>query len=129
MDDDDFLKAFRRCDLTEFHHRDHLRLTWLTVTRWGGDAAPNMIRDGIQGFARHHGQSAKYHDTITRFWVALIRHMVEQRSSGDSFDSFLAAFPMLLDKSLPLRHWTRDTLFSDAARAGWVPPDVAPMPE
>jgi hypothetical protein len=27
-----------------------------------------------------------------------------------------------------LAHWTRDRLFGVAARRGWVPPDLAPLP-
>eukprot|EP01040_Poterioochromonas_malhamensis_P025285 gene25284-biopygen9863 len=32
------------------------------------------------------------------------------------------------DKDWPLRHWRRDTLFSVAARRGWVAPDLEPLP-
>jgi len=32
------------------------------------------------------------------------------------------------DKDWPLHHWRRDTLFSVAARRGWVAPDLEPLP-
>jgi hypothetical protein len=68
MTDDEFLTAFHACTLSEFHHRDHLRLTWLVVTRTGVESAPTLISEGIQRFTAHHGQTDKYHETMTQFW-------------------------------------------------------------
>lgn len=36
--------------------------------------------------------------------------------------------PMLLDKSLPRRHWSRTAMFGPEGRAGWVEPDLQPFP-
>lgn len=128
MTDDEFLAAFAACTLGSFHHRDHLRLTFLSVTRKGETEAVDDIRVGIQHFATHHGQAAKYHDTMTRFWVRLVAHMVAYRPDVTSFDAFLDAFPMVLDTSLPTRHWSEANLFSPLARAQWVEPDLLAMP-
>lgn len=128
MTDEEFLAAFHDCSLTEFHHRDHVRLTWLVVTRTGVETAAATVSDGIRRFAAHHGQTAKYHETMTQFWVSLVAHHVQAYPSAGSFDGFIAKFPMLLDKSLPFRHWERETLLADEARAGWVEPDRVPMP-
>jgi hypothetical protein len=43
---------------------------------------------------------------------------VEAYPNAGSFDGFMARFPMLLDKSLPFKHWQRETLLADDARAG-----------
>ena len=41
---------------------------------------------------------------------------------------FLGAFPMLLDKELFLRHWSRPTMFTPEARAAWRDPDLVALP-
>ena len=48
--------------------------------------------------------------------------------SGGSFDDLLAAHPRLLDTDSLLAHYSRDVLFSEPARAGWVGPDRHPIP-
>jgi hypothetical protein len=130
MTDDDFLQAFARATLGnhEFRHRDHLRLAWLQIRRLGPDDATRAVAAGIRHFAAAHGATDKYHETMTRFWVRIVAHHVEARPEIDDFDRFLEVFPLLLDKGLPFRHWTRETMLGPAARAGWVEPDVLPLP-
>lgn len=130
MTDDDFVRAFLDGSLppTQFHHRDHLRLSWALIRRLGVTAAASTITAGIQRFAAQHGQSRKYHETLTHFWIHLVGHMVEARPDIGDFTTFLDAFPQLLDKSLPYRHWRRETMDSPAARARWVAPDLMALP-
>jgi hypothetical protein len=49
-------------------------------------------------------------------------------SASGSFSSFIDENPRLLDKHLLLEHYTADTLMSPRARAGWVTPDLRPIP-
>lgn len=130
MTDDDFVTAFMSGSLppARFHHRDHLRLAWLLTRQLGDEAATRAITTGIQGFATRHGQADKYHETLTRFWVRIVGHMVEARPDITEFETFLATFPQLLDKDLPYRHWRRDTMAGPAARAQWVEPDLLALP-
>ena len=44
------------------------------------------------------------------------------------FDEFLAAYPLLLDKNTPLRHWSREAMFGPEARAAWQDPDLVALP-
>jgi hypothetical protein len=130
MTDDEFLQAFSEGRLAnhEFRHRDHLRLAWLQVSRLGPEGARDAVAEGIRRFAALHGVPQKYHETMTQFWVRIVGHMVATRPEIDRFDRFLEAFPQLLGKDLPFRHWERDTLMSPPARAAWVEPDVQPLP-
>jgi hypothetical protein len=64
---------------------------------------------------------------MTRFWVEATAHAVG-RTGADDFDALLEGVPHLLDKGLPFRHWSREALFSPPARAGWVAPDLRPLP-
>ena len=108
-------------------HRDHLRLAWNAVQEHR-DEAEEFVVGHIQAYAEEHGQSDRYHDTMTRFWMRLVAHALETRPEIGDLDGFLAAFPMLLDKELFLRHWSREAMFAPEARAAWRDPDLAPLP-
>jgi hypothetical protein len=128
--DDEFLRAFFSLDLptSAFHHRDHLRLTWLVVRRHGAAAARDLVSAGIRRFAEAHGHGGRYHETLTAFWVRLVAHAAGDSADVKDFDAFLRAYPLLLDRHLPLRHWSRDVLFGAAARSAWREPDLVPLP-
>lgn len=128
--DEAFARAFLQGTVSpaQFHHRDHLRLTWYLVRQYDREEAARLIATSIRTFATRHGQAAKYHETLTQFWVRLVAYLVEQHPDITSFETFLATFPHLLDKSLPYRHWRRETMESVTARARWVEPDVLALP-
>jgi hypothetical protein len=130
LPDDEFLHAFfgLTLDNSEFHHRDHLRLAWLAVRRHGGSEAEEVVTAGIRSFAEHNSHGPRYHDTMTRFWVRLVGHAVAGRPEIVDFDEFLVAFPLLLDKNTPLRHWSREAMFGPQARAAWQEPDLVALP-
>jgi hypothetical protein len=128
--DDEFLHAFfgRTLANSDFRHRDHLRLAWLAVRRHGAGTAEEVVTAGIQRFAQHHSHGPAYHDTMTRFWVRLVAHAVSDRPEIEEFDEFLTAYPLLLDKNTPLRHWSREAMFGADARAEWREPDLVALP-
>lgn len=130
MTDDEFVTAFLSGAIASasFHHRDHLRLAWCLVRQSGVEAASRTIADSIRAFATRHGQAEKYHETLTRFWVRLVHHAIAARPEVATFHQFLAAFPLLLEKDLPYRHWSRAVMQSQEARARWVEPDLRVLP-
>jgi hypothetical protein len=71
-----------------------------------------------------------YHETITQAYLSAIRAFVAALPAGISdseASARLLATPMG-DKAWPLTFWSRERLFSVAARRGWVEPDLAPLP-
>ena len=130
MDDIEFLKLFHEGALTgdEFRHRGHLRLARLVLSRHPRDEAEQIVAREIRMFAVANGASNRYHDTLTRFWVRLLSHAMENAPGARTIDELLNVFPFLLDKSLPYRHWRGETFNSDPARTGWVEPDLVPLP-
>ena len=129
MDDNDFLRAFFGGwpKETKFGHYEHLRLAWLVIDRHGPELAAEIVGDGIRQMAADQGKAALYNETITRFWVRLLAHVREAKSHAGSVDDAIAAVPMLADKNIVLRHWTRTALFGPEARARWVEPDLMPI--
>ena len=108
-----------------FGHRQHLHMTWSYLRR----GEPEGVLPFLRHVAESHGESEKLNVTMTRFWVEVTAHAVATEGTGaDDFDRLLERAPHLLDKQLPFRHWTRDTIFSSQARAGWVEPDLRPLP-
>jgi len=130
MNDQDFLHVFETGTLPNdaFRHPDHIRMAWLYLRRDGWEVGSRNIRDGLRRFAAHHGHAAMYHETITLFWAHLVNHAITIAPEIDNFDAYIERFAHLLDKSLMLRHYSRDMLHSDAARAAWVEPDLLPFP-
>ncbi|MFI9331539.1 hypothetical protein ACIGZJ_28875 [Kitasatospora sp. NPDC052868] len=110
-----------------FGHREHVRLTWLAIRRFGVPAATDLVSEGIQRTARKAGKPEKYHATLTQAWVELIGHHAAEHGEED-FTAFADRNPTLLDKDLPTRFYRPETLAGEAAKTGWVEPDLTPFP-
>jgi len=129
LPDDEFLARFEAGHLpaAEFHHEDHVRATWLCIEKYGEERAGAKVAAGIRAIAAAHGIAERYHETITTVWVRLIAHHRALDPTSD-FDVFYAHARGLSDQKLPERHYSRDVLFSSAARAAFVEPDLRPLP-
>ncbi len=77
--------------------------------------------------AARQGQSVLYNETMTRFWVRLVAHVRDAKGPFDGIEQAIEQAPLLMDKSLPFRHWSRDLMFGQEARARWVEPDLLPI--
>jgi hypothetical protein len=114
-------------DEERFGHRQHVQLTWLAVRRHGREAAIGIVSDGIRRTATYAGRPQKYHATVSRAWVELVAHHVDELPEA-GFDEYVGHNPALLDKRLLTRFYSSRSLASAPARSGWVEPDVAPFP-
>jgi hypothetical protein len=125
--DETFLARFEATALHSFDHRDHLRVAFAYARRGGVEHAVARARDGLRRFATAHGEPGRYHDTLTTAWARVVAHHAAAAGARD-FDAFLADHPRLLERDLLLGHYTRTRLFSDAARAAFVEPDLLALP-
>jgi len=126
LSDEEFLARFEAHDLEEFSHRDHLRLAFAYARRGGLRAAVEGARQ-IRGFAEAHGAAGKYHETMTVAWARLVGRLAID-SAPLAFPEFLDAHPELQHRDLLSAHYTQARLFSEAARAAFVEPDLVPLP-
>jgi len=128
--DQEFVEAFETCRLPndQFHHRDHLRLAWIYLGRYGASAAAVRIAESIRRYASQHGASAKYHETVTIAWLHLVAESA-RRCPGSSFDQLLQASPELVDKNTLHQYYSPELLASETARIHFVPPDRKALPE
>ncbi len=127
MTDAEFVRAFEACELSNesFHHRDHIRLAWIYLQRYGEQEAGARIATSIRNFAAHFGKTDKYHETMTIAWLRLVA--LESKGRG-SFDDLVTAAPMLLEKQTLARFYSDALLRSDRAKREFVPPDLNALP-
>ena len=124
MTDDEFLSAFDDTTLEPFHHRDHLRVTFLYLRQFGEQETRARLGPAILRYAAARNGAEKYHQTITLAWIRL----VAGASAGmQDFDAMLAGHPELLNKNLLERYYSPAVLASPEARAAWVEPDREPL--
>ncbi len=130
LNDREFVAAFENCQLSGamFHHADHVRLTWLYLAQFGEAGAQERILQGIRKTALHHGAPEKFIYTTTVAWVRLVAAACEPPFTAILFEQWVAEHPCLLDKNHLLNYYSSALLQSPAARAGWVAPDIAPLP-
>jgi hypothetical protein len=131
MTDAEFHRAFLDLSLSPagFRHADHIRAAWCCFRHTGDFAA------GAADFIRHFrrfvakiGAEAKYHETITWYYLTLVHRRMACSAPGAGWDEFRAANPDLFDREMrPLKRCYRQaTLESALARRVFVLPDAAP---
>lgn len=134
LDDEALLDAFLERRITErgWSHTAHLRTACIHAARYDLDEAHLRLRAGIIRLNASHGlieSSARgYFETLTRAWLHLVDD-ARRRAGIDDSRALLAAAPELLDRELPLRHYSSDVLDSVRARSVCVAPDLAPLPD
>jgi hypothetical protein len=95
-------------------------------------ALPGLIRRLNDSHGVPNSDTRGYHDTITRFFLAAIRDALSRDDAGapahHRVNALLGAGPLAGGKQALAPYWSQAALFSVAARRGWVPPDLAPLP-
>jgi hypothetical protein len=129
-----FIAEFEGCRLSKLQwtHQAHLTAGFWYVSQLGAAAALEVIRGNI----RRHNESVGtpntdtggYHEAITRLYLSAI----EQHIRAHSHLTFEASLQAMLQSELgssawPLTYYSREQLFSVAARRGWVEPDLQPV--
>jgi len=126
----EFVRLVEACEFPtdKFHHGDHIRLAWIYVETLGAAAAEERICASILKFAMNLNHPEKYHDTMTRAWLRLVAvgHTIGPQN-GD-FAAFIDHHRWLLNRDALSSFYSTATLMSDAARQGWVDPDLRSLP-
>jgi hypothetical protein len=128
--DQDLVTDFENCALPaeRFHHREHIRVAWIYLRRMDYSAAETRMAEAIRKYAKFHGATSKYHNTLTLVWMRLVAAALRKDPGIDDFDCFAGAHPELLDPAAPEIFYSPELLRSEAARSGWVEPDLRKLP-
>jgi len=116
----------------EWTHAAHLTATLRLVRTRNANLErdlPEIIRTYNVAVGGVNDDQNGYHETITQAYLAAIRAFDAALPPG--VDDAEAARRLLQtplgDKEWPLRHWSRERLFTPQARLGWLPPDLRPL--
>jgi hypothetical protein len=117
----------------EWTHRAHLTVALWYATHHEPGEALDLVRAGILRLNAAHGvpttPTRGYHETITRFYMHVVGRFVEQEErGGDWAEHANRLVTRYGHRELPLRHYSEGVLKSPEARAGWVEPDLLPLP-
>lgn len=125
------LNAFERCILPkeEWTHTAHLLVGLMMLWRAPAHEALEDLREAIRTYNLSVGTantaSSGHHETITRFYVAVIAAHLQ---SGHWDDPAKAAIALLrspvAERQYPLQFYSRERLFCSAARQEWCEPDL-----
>ena len=97
LDDATLLARFEQLEIAprDFRHREHIRLAFAMLRDADFGEAALRFRAALKRFAAAAGAHAKYHETLTWAYLALVARCMDE-GYADSF-ALLAAHPDLLD--------------------------------
>ena len=128
------VRRFEDCTLPreEWTHAAHLTVALWHLLQFDWPEAVARVRARIKRYNAAHGihptPTGGYHETLTIFWLRVVRTYLEaERNEARALVHLANELAATHDKGLPLSHYTRERLFSPEARAGWVEPDLKPL--
>jgi hypothetical protein len=131
---DSLVSSFKTCTIprSEWTHQAHLIVALWHLTHYSQQDATNTLRHAIQQYNQAIGikstKNSGYHETITLFWVRMIRHYLavegKNRSIADLANGLIQNYG---NPRLTLEYYSSSLLMSQEARQTWVEPDLKPL--
>jgi hypothetical protein len=135
QDIESFIRQFEARSLPKprWTHHAHLVVGLWYLTHHSADDALCIVRQRIcacnEAVGTANTDSSGYHETLTRLFLhSIAAHMFAHRSESLASSLALLLQSPLADKDWPLSLYSRERLFSVAARHGWLEPDLMPIP-
>jgi hypothetical protein len=118
----------------EWTHHAHLRVGVWHVVSYGPEKALPLLRERISRYNESVGtvnsDDSGYHETVTAFYVKAIAAAIADQDPASPLDALAT---LVIDRigarDFPLRYYSKERLFSVAARRGWVEPDLRKVPK
>lgn len=114
-------------------HEAHLAsCLWLLRERLDIDLPaelPAIIAGYNEAVGGTNSDTEGYHETITQAYVRLVGQFLAEHDRGEGLAELVNKLLLspLGHRDALLAHYSRERLFSVAARKGWVEPDLAPF--
>jgi hypothetical protein len=130
---EEFVEAWKRGTLPKkaWTHGAHVAMAaYFTFDHSQEEALP-IVRAGIIHFNACVGtantEDSGYHETLTRFWLGLVREFVESGSFASRWEAARGAVQEFgEDRERFRRYYSFDVVRDRVARREWVAPDRAP---
>jgi hypothetical protein len=112
-----------------WRHAEHLTVALYYLSHHDLETATDKMRDGIlnlltKGFSVDLTKEMPYHETLTVFWMRTLEDYLHS-ANGSSLMAKANEVVESYEKDYPLKFYSRDFLFSDAARAEFVEGDLS----
>jgi hypothetical protein len=110
----------------DFKHREHLTVAVSYLSVSTQKQAADKMRIGLLRFLAHHGVgSEKYNETLTMFWVAMVRQTLAEIGADSSLvEKCNRVIDALGNPALAFDYYSKELLWSDEARKTCVKPDL-----
>src|SRR4051812_13626114 len=118
----------------EWTHEAHLAATIYILLRRPGididEDLPGLIRRYNESVGGVNSDTEGYHETITRAFLRGVRLFLAEADREAPLHELVNALLLtpMGRRDWPLRFYSRDRLFSVAARRGFIAPDIAALP-
>ena len=126
-----FIREFeaRTLPASRWTHHAHLVVGLWYLTHHSEDDALAIVRQRIRAYNEAVGtpntDSSGYHETLTRLFLqGIAAHMADHRDTPLQDSLALLLQSPLARKDWPLSIYSRERLFSAAARREWIKPDL-----
>ncbi len=118
---------------SEWTHHAHLRVGLWHLLHHPESIALGLLRERIRAYNEATGvvntESGGYHETITHFYLHLIRVFLEAVDPARPVDDLARELiERYGEHDLVLRYYSRERLFSPEARRCWLEPELLPLP-
>ena len=126
MQIEEVVRKFESCEYSpaEFTHARHLTVAAWYLSQFTEGQAMERMRACLIRFSQHHGKMG-YHETITRFWLQVVAQSLKEAEPGTPLVTIVNKLVQEWgNKELLFRHYSRELVMSEAARAEWVEPDL-----
>lgn len=109
-----------------FDHAEHVRLAWTLLAEAPLFEAMLRFRRLLRAFAAHHDAAGLYNETVTCFYLLLIRERMDRLGPDHGWTEFRAAQPDLFGKPKPFleRWYPGNAAFTPEAKASFRLPQV-----
>jgi hypothetical protein len=128
---EEVVRRFESCELppADFNHREHLLVALCYLLRASDAEALERLRAAIGRYVEAHGiNPSLYHETITVFWLKRVRAFVRSAGAARGLAELTNALAEGCGSSrLVHDYYGKELLDSEAARRGWVEPDLKPL--
>jgi hypothetical protein len=121
------VENFESCTVApaEFDHGAHLAVALWYLSELPAPLAEERMRAGLHRYTKHHNAEAMYNETVTIFWLKLVRHFLAR---ADSTRPLVERANELLtthsNSKLVFKYYSRALVQTPEAKASWVEPDL-----
>lgn len=128
------VKGFEACTLprAQWTHRAHLTIAFWYLVCYPLPEAAQKVHAGIQCYNESQGikttKDGGYHETITLFWVRIVRHYLAATTLEGHLVGLLNDLVNRCGQDLPFEYYSRERLLSWEARLNWLEPDLKALP-